>query len=131
MQDLENGPFIPSGIKPGHVYCLAKICPFPNTLASDIMSEFGALDFVPTVQTYLGKHMPNTMISASIHDHFNVYKFITIQLPSIPHISDQNQLNKLRTCPREPDTPAHFDTVLIVEDLPLHLELGGFKGWLY
>jgi hypothetical protein len=141
MQDSEDGPFTPSGIKPGHAYCLAKTCPFPDIPVTDIMSAFGALDFVPACQTFLSKHMPNAGISVSIHDHFNVYKSIMIRLPSVPHISDQNRLNKLRACcalsscsppnPREPDTPAHFDTALIVENLPLHLEAGGLSGWLH
>jgi hypothetical protein len=138
VQEPEDGPFIPSGINPGHGYCLAKKCPFPNHPVCMIMSAFGAPDFVPAFRTYLNKYMPNAGISASIDDEFDVYKYLTIQVPSVPHISDHNRLNKLRACcalsssnPRELDTPAHFDTALVVEDLPLHLEVGGLNGWFY
>ncbi|KAI0276872.1 hypothetical protein BGY98DRAFT_888909, partial [Russula aff. rugulosa BPL654] len=44
-------------------------------------------------------------------------------------------LSKLRACCaipsrslRKPDTPAHFDTALIVQDNILHREMGGLHG---
>jgi hypothetical protein len=137
IKDSGTGLFTPSGIKPGHAYRLAKICPFPNTPVSRLVSAFGAVDFVPAFQAFLNKHMPNARIPASIYDRLNVYKFITVQLPSVPHISDQDRLNKLRACcairspdPRLSDTPAHFDTALVIDDLGLHQEMGGLNGWL-
>ena len=127
--------FIPSGIKPGHAYCLPKTCPFPNIPVSRLMSVFSALDFVPAFQAFLKKHIPNSRIPASIHDRFNVYKSVTILLPSVAHISDQKQLNMLRACcvipshgRRKLDTPAHFDTALVVYDHGLYQEMGGLQG---
>ena len=125
MQD--SGDFTPSGIKPGHAYRLPKVCPYPNIPVSCLMSVFGALDFVTAFQGFLDKHLPNSRFSASVYDRFNVYKSITFQLPSVPHISDQKQLNKLHACCiipsnslHKPDTPAHFDTTLVVHDHGLH-----------
>lgn len=134
MQD--SGDFTPSGIKPGHAYCLPKICPFPNIPVSRLVSAFGAMDFVTAFQGFLNKHIPNSRFSASIHDRFNVYKSIKFLLPSVPHISDQKRLNKLRACCiipshslRKPDKPAHFDTALVVHDHDLHHKMGGLHGW--
>jgi hypothetical protein len=137
MQDSRL--FTASGIKPGHAYLMTKTCPFPNTPVSHLRSAFGSVDFVPALQAFLNKHIPHARIPASNYDLFNVYKFITIQLPSVPHISDQDRLNKLRACCaisslddiRKPDTPACFDTALIVEDRHLHQEMGGLNGWYY
>jgi hypothetical protein len=137
MQD--PGLFTPSGIIPGHAYRLQKTCPFPSLPVNRLMSTFGALDFVPAFQAFLTEHKPDLRIPASMFDHFNVYKAIVVLLPSIPHISDKNRLNKLRACCATPsrslctksDTPAHFDTALVVQDRNLHQEMGGLHGWLY
>lgn len=128
----------PSGIKPGHAYHLPKTCSFPSIPASCLISVFGAEDFVPVFQGFLNKHKPNSIFSASISDRFDVYKSIMVILPSVPHISDQKQMHKLRACciiPShdicKPDTPAHFNTALIVQDQNLHKELGGLHGMCY
>ncbi|KAN0103980.1 hypothetical protein V8E52_011444, partial [Russula decolorans] len=134
MQD--PGLFTPSGIIPGHAYRLQKTCPFPSLPVNRLMSTFGALDFVPAFQAFLTEHKPDLRIPASMFDHFNVYKAIVVLLPSIPHISDKNRLNKLRACCATPsrslrtksDTPAHFDTALVVQDRNLHQEMGGLHG---
>jgi len=134
--DIEDsGPVTPSGIIPGHEYRLPKTCPFPSLSVNRLVSTYGALDFVPAFQAFLTKHKPNSRIRASIFDFFNVYKSVSAILPSIPHISDKNRLNKLRACCaipsrdlRKPDTPAHFDTALIIQDRDLHREIGGLHG---
>jgi hypothetical protein len=133
IQDLEL--FTASGIIPGHAYRLPKTCLFPNIPVSRLTSAFGAPDFVPAFQAFLSKHMPNSRIPASIYDRFNVYKSMTIQLPDAPHISDKKRLNTLRACcvipspsPRKLDTPAHFDTALVVHDHGLYREMGGLQG---
>jgi hypothetical protein len=127
--------FTPSGIVPGHAYRLRKRCPFPKTPVSRLVSAFGAQDFVHAFQAFLNKHMPNTRISASIHDRFDVYKSVVVLLPSSPHVSEKKRLNKLRACcsipsrsVRKPDTPAHFDTALIVQNHTLYREMGGLHG---
>ena len=125
----------PSGIVPGHAYRLTKSCPFPNTPVRHLKSAFSALDFVPAFQAFLNKHISNARISSSIHDRFNVYKSIVVQLPSVTHVSDNKRQDKLRACctipssnPRKSDIPGHFDTVLIVQDRALHREKGGLHG---
>jgi hypothetical protein len=137
MQD--PGLFTPSGIIPGHAYRLQKTCPFPSLPVNRLVSTFGALDFVPAFQAFLTEHKPDLRIPASMFNRFNVYKAIVVLLPSVPHISDKNRLNKLRACCATPsrslctksDTPAHFDTALVVQDRNLHQEMGGLHGWLY
>jgi hypothetical protein len=80
--------FTPSGIIPGYGYRLPKTCPFPNISVTHIQSAFGAVDFVSSFQAFLTKHVPNSRIPASPVDRFNVYKALSIMLPSVPHISD-------------------------------------------
>ena len=133
MPDLRL--FTPSGIVPGHAYRLRKSCPFPNTSVSRLALEFGAQDFVPAFQAFLNKHIPDSRISASTHDCFDVYTSIVVLLPSAPHISDQKRLDKLQACctipsrnRRKPDTLAHFDTALIIQDHNLYREMGGLHG---
>ena len=135
----ESKLFTPSGIIAGHAYCLPKTCPFPSLSVNCLVSTFGALDFVPAFQAFLTEHKSDSRIPASIFDCFNVYKAIVIQLSSIPHFSDKNWLNKLCACCAIPshslctksDTPAHFDTALIIQDHNLHREMGGLHGKLY
>jgi hypothetical protein len=135
-QDSER--FTPSGILPGHAYRLPKTCPFPSIPVNSLVSTFGALDFVPAFQAFLTEHKPNSRISASIFDRFNVYKCVVLLLPNIPHVSEKNRQNKVRACCAIPsrslrklDTPAHFDTALIVEDRDLYREMGGLHGTFY
>ncbi|KAH9974860.1 hypothetical protein BJV74DRAFT_879658 [Russula compacta] len=127
--------FVPSGFMSGHAYHLPKTCPLPSTPVSRLISAFGATTFVSAFQAFLTKHIPSSRIKASPYDQFNVYKFITVLLPSVPYISDQKRLNKLRaSCvipsrsPRKPKTLAHFDTALIIQDGKLHRENGGLHG---
>ncbi|KAH9979616.1 hypothetical protein BJV74DRAFT_879411 [Russula compacta] len=145
--DVENEPifsshpkrtsalFVPSGFMSGHAYHLPKTCPLPSTPVSHLISAFGATTFVSAFQAFLTKHIPSSRIKASPYDRFNVYKFITVLLPSVPYISDQKRLNKLwASCvipswsPQKPETPAHFDTALIIQDGKLHRENGGLHG---
>ncbi|KAH9979692.1 hypothetical protein BJV74DRAFT_879402 [Russula compacta] len=132
--DAENEPIFSSHPK-RHAYHLPKTCPLPSTPVSRLISAFGATTFVSAFQAFLTKHIPSSRIKASPYDRFNVYKFITVLLPSVPYISDQKWLNKLRaSCvipsrsPRKPETPAHFDTALIIQDGKLHRENGGLHG---
>ena len=134
----DSGLFTRSGIIPGHAYRLPKTCPLPSLPVNRLVSTFGALDFVPAFQAFLTEHKPDSRIPASTIDRFNVYKSVVILLPSVPHISDKNRLNKLRAhCAtpshslRKSDTPAHFDTALIIQDRDLHREMGGLHGGLY
>ena len=136
-QDSDSGftDFTPSRIKPGHAYRLPKTCSFPHIPISRLISAFGAVDFVPAFQAFLNKRVPSTRILANIYDRFDVYKYITILLSSVPHVDDKKLLNKIRACcgipshrPRKSDIPAHFDTVLIVQDHGLHQEMGGLHG---
>lgn len=138
MRSIDSSITTPSGIKPGHAYRLPKTCSFPSIPASCLVSAFGAEDFVPVFQGFLNKHKPNLIFSASISDRFDVYKSIMVILPSIPHISNQKHMHKLWACciipsrdVRKPDTPAHFDTALIIQDQDLHKKLGGLHGMCY
>ncbi|KAG1786129.1 uncharacterized protein HD556DRAFT_1449985 [Suillus plorans] len=115
--------FIPSGLLTSHGYRVAKSCPFPNVSVSRLQTIFGAIDFIPVLQTFLDHHFPRSSVSASNYDRFDVFKSILLILPKKSHVSDLKQLNCLRAHPpipnrdrRKPAAPAHFDVAFVVED---------------
>ena len=137
--DMDSRCFTLSEIIPGHAYCLMKTCPFPSLPINCLKLTFGALDFMPTFQAFLTEHKPNSRILASNFDRFNVYKYIVVLLSNIPHISDNNQQNKLCACCTyssslasscKSDIPACFNTVPINYDCNLHQEMEGLHGEL-
>jgi hypothetical protein len=129
--------FTPSGIKTGHGYCLPKTYSFLNLAVDRLQSAFGAVNFVPAFQAFLTEHLPNSRIPASPYDRFNVLKSFLIALPTVPHISNLKLIHKIRTrctipskSARKADSPAHFDTVLVVHDKKLHQDKGGLNGMM-
>ena len=110
--------------------------PYPQTTVDKIVLNFGAIDFVSALSTFLRQNFPGTTIIPSIHNRFDVYRQLVIKLPHNPYISDleHTQKDRLRTLPfvkangRTPERPAHFDTALVIEDFQLYKLDGGIAG---
>ncbi|KAG1734399.1 uncharacterized protein EDB91DRAFT_1238423 [Suillus paluster] len=100
--------------------------------------DFGAVDFIPTLQTFLTHHFPHSSISASQYDRFDLFKSVLLLLPQRDHISDLKRLNRIHTHPaipnrdrHKPPSPAHFDVAFVVEDHQLRECGTGLDGlWL-
>lgn len=102
---------------------------------SRLQTEFGAVDFIPALQTFLSHHFPNSSIPASQYDRFDLFKSVLLQLPRRDHISDLKRLNRVRAHPsipnrdrRKPPSPAHFDVAFVVEDHQLWESGTGLDG---
>ncbi|KAG2337403.1 hypothetical protein BDR05DRAFT_978504 [Suillus weaverae] len=76
-----DSDIIPSGLLTSHGYRVAKSCPFLTVSVSRLQTDFGAVDFIPTLQTFLTHHFPHSSISASQYDHFDLFKSVLLQLP--------------------------------------------------
>ena len=115
-------------------YTLAKRPPFQNITVDNILLKFGAFDFISALSTFLHLTFPGTTVLPSIHDRFNLYKQLVINLPHNPYLSDHKRKDRIRTSPlvkangRSPERPAHFDTALIIEDSQLYKSDGGIAG---
>ncbi|KAG1898632.1 uncharacterized protein F5891DRAFT_1129435 [Suillus fuscotomentosus] len=127
-----DSDIIPSGLLASHGYHVAKSCPF---LAVSVSHHFGAIDFIPALQTFLTHHFPHSSISASQYDRFDLFKSVSLRLPRRDHISDLKRLNRVRAHPaipnrdrRKPPSPAHFDVVFVVEDHQLWESGTGLDG---
>jgi len=126
--------FTPLGLSPSHGYRLTKTCPYPNTSVDCLESTFGATSFVPAFQSFLTESMPGSKLPASRFDRFNAYKSAIIITPPHAHVSDLKRFQKIRACPevqnkdpRKQPSPAHFDTVLVVDN-EKNRQLGGLNG---
>lgn len=133
--DVLLSQFTPSGLLKSHGYHVAKTCPFLNISTSRLQTDFGAIDFIPALQTFLTRHFPHSSISASKYDWFDVFKLVLLLLPRRNHISDVKRLNRIQAHPaipnhnhRKPPSPAHFDVAFIVEDCQLWESGTGFDG---
>ena len=93
--------------------------------------SFGASDFVQALDKFLQQNFKRLTVHPTIHDRFNVYKSITVCLPSTPHGNEK--VYRIRANPErhngpwKPATPPHFDTVLVVNDHGEHMK-GGLNG---
>jgi hypothetical protein len=86
------------------------------------MSAHSAVDFIPVLHLFL-KSTTSNPIAISQSDRFDLYKQITITRPCNQYLaSNHNYNDQVCTTPpcaavgRKLSTPAHFDTVLIIQD---------------
>ena len=102
-------------------YTLAKKAPFPNTPVDQLMSDYGAMDFIPALTSFLLENIPQCKITPSQFDQFDVFKQIIINLPPNFYLSNQPWTSYLRGTPpvkligRKSGTPGCFDTALITQ----------------
>ncbi|KAF8530855.1 hypothetical protein JB92DRAFT_2804267 [Gautieria morchelliformis] len=101
---------------------IAKRAPWPKTPVRTLIKIHGAVDFVPALQAYLNEYVPKCCVTASVYDFVDVYKQITIELPSPQRLTDETQRDTIRATPGHPNPgrknpePDHFDCVLVHED---------------
>ena len=119
-EDDDNNNIVPDN--DGPMYHMAKKCPLPHLSIARLENDFGAIDFLPALTTFLKENTPScTSIQPSPTDHFNVYRQINLDLPPNPYLSSQPLTAQICTTPaippkgRKTGIPAHFDTALIVD----------------
>ena len=97
-------------------YTIAKTAPFKNVNISRLASEFGAVDFIPALTTFLREHIPGCNITPNIHDTYDLFKQIIVSLPPNRFLSElKTCTNRIRAIPavkgkgRKAGAPAVFD----------------------
>ena len=116
-------------------YMIAKTAPFKNVTISRLGSEFGAVDFIPTLTTFLREHIPGCNITPNAHDTYDLFKQVVVSLPPNRYLSELKiRTNRIRAIPavkskgRKAGAPAVFDTALVGEDIKEYRELGGIAS---
>ncbi|KAG2356385.1 hypothetical protein BDR07DRAFT_1300717 [Suillus spraguei] len=98
---------------------LAKTPAHSHQSAQKIVTAHGATDFLPALQHFLHKNLPNCMLVPDLQDHFDVYRQVVIVVPPELRISDAPTWRCIRAMPerlasgQKPSCPAHFDIALI------------------
>ena len=117
-------------------YSIAKTPAHKDVTVERLTTDFGAIDFLPTLTLFLRQNLPRCSIIPSRYDRFDAFKQITVVLPSNRHLSEQIRTDRIQTIlaiqakGRTPAKPSHFDTALVVEDEEQR-KLGGLAGELY
>ncbi|KAG6898683.1 hypothetical protein C0993_005159, partial [Termitomyces sp. T159_Od127] len=107
--------------------------PFKNVGLSSLQSDFGAVDFLPALTTFIRTTLPRSAILPNQFDCFNLYKQVVVTLPPNQYIGDHILTNRIRTMPqtepqgRKQGSPAHFDVALVVDNAQDYRELGGLS----
>jgi Plavaka transposase len=121
-------------------YSLAKSPPHQNLTVDKLTEKFGTANFLTALSSFLRHHLPGTTITPSIRDRFDAFKQIVISLPTNQFLGDHGErivMDRVRTSPfvnasgRALPKAPHFDTALIVEDLPLYKLEGGLAGFFF
>lgn len=97
----------------------SKTCPIPHVSVSTLEANYGAVDFIPALTTYLKKSVPpRSFIQPGRMDRFDLYKQIKIPLPQSPFLSSDSRSERVRASAgtpargRKAAVPDRFDTVL-------------------
>ncbi|KAG6809061.1 hypothetical protein H0H92_001751 [Tricholoma furcatifolium] len=103
-------------------YSIAKKAPFTDRSIEDLITHYGAVDFLSAFTTFIRKHIVRAP-TLSNYDRFNVYRQLTIRLPPNRHINSKDNLtHHIRTTPARPAEdrssaiPACFDTAFVIDD---------------
>lgn len=84
-------------------YTLAKKPPFSNVPVDKLMTDYGAVDFIPALTTFLRENVPQCEITPSQFDRFDIFKQIIITLPPNDNHGQSYQLRLLQ----------HFDDEIL------------------
>jgi len=115
-------------------YKIAKQEPFRNISVKDLVTNFGATEFIPALTTFLHKHVPDSPVKPGPHNSFDLFKQVKIPLPSNCHLSEQDQTQCIRAIPEvkangcKAGAAAVFDTALVVENAMDYQKAGGIAG---
>ncbi|KAG1797668.1 hypothetical protein EV424DRAFT_1475057 [Suillus variegatus] len=112
-----------------HGYYLPKTCHFPNTPIQRLIDHHGASLFIPALESFICEHAPTIQSHGNLNlqGRIDVYKYITVLLPTHPHVSNSKCFFKVRASPvvaskdpRKPLVPARFNTALFIEERALY-----------
>ncbi|KAF8893148.1 hypothetical protein BD779DRAFT_1784086 [Infundibulicybe gibba] len=91
-------PAMETASPPTH-HQLAKVPSFRRVSIDTLHTDFGAINFLPALTSFLQQHYPTCPIVPSAFDRFDLYKIITITLPPNPYLSQQTRTNRIRAIP--------------------------------
>ncbi|KAG1874425.1 hypothetical protein F4604DRAFT_1880885 [Suillus subluteus] len=101
-------------------HILAKAPAHPHQSVEKIVMAHGTTDFLPALQTFLQKNLPQTTgVVPGIHDCFDVYRQAVIVAPPDRRVGDAPKRWHVRARPevvasgRRSSCPGHFDMALI------------------
>ncbi|KIJ59548.1 hypothetical protein HYDPIDRAFT_177794 [Hydnomerulius pinastri MD-312] len=105
------------------VYSLAKSPAYPRQTVDVLETVHGAVNFIPTLKTFLKNFVPDNTILPGCQDRFDVFKQLVISVPAIPEVGEMLRRWRIRATPavkvpassRRPGAPAHFDMALVLE----------------
>ncbi|KAG1886255.1 hypothetical protein F4604DRAFT_1969781 [Suillus subluteus] len=101
-------------------HILAKAPAHPHQSVEKIVTAHGTTDFLPALQTFLQKNLPQTTgVVPGIHDRFDVYRQAVIVVPPDRRVGDAPKRWHVRARPevvasgRRSGCPGRFDMALI------------------
>ncbi|KAG1869961.1 hypothetical protein F4604DRAFT_1881323 [Suillus subluteus] len=101
-------------------HILAKAPVHPHQSVEKIVTAHGATDFLPALQTFLQKNLPQTTgVVPGVHDHFDIYRQAVIVAPPDRRVGDAPKRWHVRARPevvasgRRSSCPGCFDMALI------------------
>jgi hypothetical protein len=77
-------------------FFIARKCPFPRTSATTLREQHGASQFLPALEAFLAKHMPNCEMTPYESDLFDVYNQVRVRAPQNPYFPGQPPLEAIR-----------------------------------
>ncbi|KAG1760002.1 hypothetical protein EDD22DRAFT_1044069 [Suillus occidentalis] len=105
-------------------YFLPRTCPFPNSTFQQLVDNHDASLIIPALEQFL-RHNLRTQPrrKLTLQDRVDVYKYLKVVSPAQPHFNSAKCVFKVRASPeiapkdtRKIPAPAHYDTVLVIED---------------
>ena len=104
-------------------YSIAKRPAYPRTSISSLVTDFGAIDFLPRLQSLLRSSHPTSHSTPEVllSTQLPVFKCLTVRIPPAPQVTKyitKDVIRARRTVPAHgttPPIPAQFDTVLARE----------------
>lgn len=107
-------------------YKIAKRCSFPRTTQQQLVTLHEAVEFMPAFAEFVKLEFPQASYLPFSVRSFRVYKQVKIERPWSPYVSAKTHFDRIRATAAIPERgrtrriPAHFDTVLVIEDLELY-----------
>jgi hypothetical protein len=134
VQPTSHTPRTPTPIFSAR-YHIAKRAPMRGVTVTQLVTDFGAADFLPSLSLFLRTNF-RTYPEPHQYDRFDVFKNIKITLQTHRSQAAGNRditytINTTPSIPRKgrkAETPGRFDTALIVEDPCMYNSDRGLQG---